>query len=236
MTLTEILTDVASHIGMTISTNTRVTTTEATAWVNQGYRKACSALAKVNVNYFNGEEVEGDTDDDVAEYTLPTDFLAMKRVEIRYGDGEDRARATPLDINQLQGTTADDDSFSEDNPFYYLWENKITFKPTPTDDSSAWETNPGEAYKLWYFEMPADLSGSNSPVIPSAYHDILAFYAAMTAFYGKLKDEKSGGIFEGRWERGLAKMVSENTAKDQNKPMAFTIVRGRSTSAGIWRP
>jgi len=237
MTLTEILADVASHIGMSISTNTRITTTEATAWINQAYRTTCSALAKVNVNYFNGEEIEADTTDGTASYTLPTDFLVMKRVEIRWDDGEDRIRVTPIDINQLQGTTTPDaETFSQENPYYYLWENKIYFLPVPDETSSTWTTNPGAAYKLWYYEMPADLSGSNTPVTPAAYHHIFAYFAAAQACVGKLDNPQKADRLEAKWQNGMFRLISENTLKDQNKPMSFRIVRGRTTETGIWRP
>ena len=84
MQYTAIQNDVQSFLGFTLSTSSRVTTTEISQWVNQDYKIAQSKLAQANINYYQGETTEDDTTDGTDTYTLPTKFLVMKRLEIQY--------------------------------------------------------------------------------------------------------------------------------------------------------
>lgn len=239
MTLTKLKNDVASFIGLSISGTSRVTTTEVEQWINTAYYVAISKLADADINYYQGEISREDSDTNTeGRYVLPTNFLKMKRLEVRYGDGEDMVWATPVDINQFKTPMhPDSDSYSEDNPYYALWENDFYIRPIPTEASAtAWSTNNGEAFRLWYIERPDDLTnGSDVPNIPYFYQHILSYFAANRALrkLGKVSDARE---YERDWQLGLKAMVKENTEKDISRDMGFTISRGRNKQAGIWRP
>jgi len=237
MTFTEIKADIASFLGITISASSRITTTECGAWVNQSYRESQSKLADVNINFFSGEIQDMDTVDGTGRYALPDGFLAMKRIEIQFDDDKDKVRATPADINDIQATiNPDSDPWSQTSPFYCAWEDDFYIKPVPDETSSTWDTDAGSAMRLWFIELQDDLSsGSDVPLLPTAYHHILA-YGATAKGFRKLRKFTEAKEYEALWRVGLAEMIAENTYKDKTKPMGFTITRGGGTRSGIWRP
>lgn len=243
MTFDEIKNDIQSFLGITIGASSRITTTECEQWVNQDYRKAQSALANANINYYQGEIQDQDTVADRGRYQLPTGFLAMKRLEIQYEDDVDKKRANPIDINDIYSTLdPDSDPWSQQKPFYCAWEDDFYIKPVPDEDSADWSTDSGSAMRLWFVELQDDLSASgDTPALPAPYHHILA-YGAVAKGFRKLRkfteareydDPKTG---RGLWQIGLAAMVAENTHKDKTKPMGFTITRGTTRRHGIFRP
>ena len=237
MNFAEIQADVATGLGMTISSSSRFTTTEMNAGINQDYRNAQSKLANANVNYYSGEIQTLDTEDGVSKYQLPTKFLAMKRMEIQYEDDVDKVRVTPADINDIQNTVnPESDPWSKENPFYAIWENDFYIKAVPDSDSDAWPTDSGEAIKLWFVEMQDDLSGGTDiPSLPEAFHHILA-YGATAKGFRKLRKFTEAREYEALLRDGFLNMISENTYKDKTKPMGFSISRGSTNRSGIIRP
>jgi len=237
MTLTTIGNDAQSFLGITIGASSRITTTERLAWINEAYRVAQSKLANANINYYQGEISEMDTEDGVGRYQLPTGFLAMKRIEIQYDDDKDKVKVTPADINDIHATLdPDSDPWSKTNPFYCAWEDDLYIKPIPDEDSADWTTDPGSAMKLWFVELQDDLSaGSDVPTLPTTYHHILAYPATAKGFR-KLRKFTEAKEYEALWRVGLSEMIAENAYKDKTKPMGFTMTRGGGTRHGIWRP
>jgi len=237
MNLTNIQADVATFLGMTIGTSSRFTTTEMNAAINIDYRTAQSKMASANVNYYSGEIQTLDTEDGTGKYELPTKFLAMKRMEIQYDDDEDKVRVTPCDINDIYSTlNPETDPWSQEKPFYAIWENDFYIKPVPDSDSADWTTDDGNAIKMWFVEMQDDLSaGTSIPALPLAFHNILA-YGATAKGFRKLRKFSEAKEYENLLRIGLAEMVGENTHKDKTKVMSFTTTRGTDKSHGVWRP
>ena len=237
MTFSEIQADVSSFLRITIGASTRVTTTQQNAWINQGYRVAQSKLANANVNYYQGETVEGDIVSGTGTIALPDGFMAMKRFEIQYADGEDKVRVKGIDINQIwQTLDPNSDPWSQDNPFYALWKDDLVIRPIPDASSSGWSTDAGSAYKLWFIERHADLSAAgDTPALPKDYHHLLAYFAVSNGFR-RLGKHKEADKYMTLWLSGLRDMVSENTHKDKVKPLAFTVTRGPSNNHAIVNP
>jgi len=237
MNLSEIQADVASYLGMTIGASSRFTTTEQNAQINVDYRTAQSKLASANVNYYSGEIQTIDTEDGVGKYQLPTKFLAMKRFEVQYDDDEDKVRAKPMDINDVNSAlNPESDPWSQERPFYAIWEDDFYLKPVPDADSADWTTDSGEAIKMWFIEMQDDLAAAASvPALPSAFQHILA-YGATAKGFRKLRKFSEAKEFETLLRIGLNEMVAENSYKDKTKSMGFTISRGTNARSGIWRP
>lgn len=236
MTYTEIVNDIQSYLGFTISSSSRVTSTEVSQWVNQDYRIAQSKMAEANINYYQGETTTGDVVSGTDTITLPDKFLKMKRFEIQYDDDEDKVRATGIDINDIYSTLdPENDPWSQQKPYYALWENTLVLKPTPDDSSSTWTTDSGNAYKLWFIEEQDDISGSSEPALPSAYHHLLS-YGPTARGFRKIKKFDYANQYQSLWLQGLADMIAENTSKDKTRSMSFTITRGSSREEGIYRP
>jgi hypothetical protein len=238
MTFTEIQTDVQSFLGLTIGASSRVTTTMVKEWINQSYRKAQSKLAHANVNYYQGETQEFDVTASTDKYDLSQyNFLTMKRVEIQYNDAEDKVRAEAADINDIWGTLdPDNDPWNQNRPWYAIWEDDLIIKPTPDESSSGWTTDAGSAIKIWFVELQADMSGaSDTPALPITYHHILA-YEAIAKGFRRMKKHVDAREWETKWTNELTEMIAENTTKDKNKVMSFTITRGPSRKHGMFRP
>ena len=237
MTLTQIQNDIQSFLGITLSTTSRITTTEVLQWINQDYRTAQSKMAQANINYYMGEIQDMDTVDGTGRYQLPTGFLAMKRLEIQYDDDVDKVRVSPADINDINSTVdPENDPWSQQKPFYAWWEDDFYIKPVPDETSSAWTTDAGSAMRLWFVELQDDLSaGTDVPLIPITYHHILA-YGATAKGFRKLRKFTEAKEYEALLRTGFAEMVAENTHKDKVRPMGFTITRGTTTRDGIRRP
>lgn len=234
MTTADIQADVASALGMTISATSRITSTEVLRWINEDYRTAQSKMADANINYYQGETQDYDTTV-TGTYTLPTGFLAMKRLEIQYNDDEDKARATPIDINDIYSTlNPDGNPWSQKSPFYAIWENTFLIRPIPDEISSTWTVDDGSAMIMWFVELQDDLSGVVVPSLPSSYHHILS-YGAIAKGFRKLRKFTEAGQYEALLRTGFAEMVAENTYKDKTKPMGFTVVRGGNKRFGIWK-
>ena len=237
MTFTQIKADISSFLGITISTSSRVTTSEIEQWCNQDYRSAQSKMAVANINYYIGEIVKMDIEDGTGRYQLPSGYLAMKRLEIQYNDDEDKLRATPMDINDVYTTlNPENEPWSQKKPFYATWEDGFYVKPVPDEDSADWTTDSGQAMRLWFIELQDDLSsGSDVPALPKAFHHILS-YGATAKGFRKLRKFKEAREYEALLRTGFAEMVAENTAKDKTKAMGFTITMGTDKRHGIYRP
>jgi len=236
MTLTEILADVSSFLSLTVGASTRVTSTEATQWINQAYHMAETRLFAVDNSFWTIDSQELDTTADDDSYAVESDFLGMKRLEIQYEDGVDKVRATPISMNEVPGTLSpENETWSKDDPYYWLIDSTIYIKPTPDETSSTWTTDNGSAIKYWYYQMGTDLSGATVPVLPLTHHHILAYFAAMNGHL-KLGNDSKAGEFENKWERGLRSMVGEYSKIDKTQALSFSVSRGRNKASGIFRP
>ena len=237
MTFTQIKADIASFLGITISSTSRITTIEAEQWTNQDYRMAQSKMANANINYYQGEIQDQDTTASKGRYQNPSGFLAMKRLEIQYNDAEDKVKAIPMDINDVYSTlNPENDPWSQRKPFYAWWEDDFYIRPIPDETSSSWTTDSGSAMRLWFVELQDDLSdGSDVPALPKAFHHILA-YGPTAKGFRTLRKFTEAREYEALSRTGFAEMIAENTHKDKTKPMGFTMTRGSSTRDGIYKP
>lgn len=237
MQFTEIKNDVQSFLGITISSTSRITSTECEQWINQDYRTGQSKMAAANINYYQGEVQKLDSTADTGRYQLPKKFLAMKRLEIQYSDDVDKERANPIDINDIYSTLdPDSDPWSQQKPFYALWENDFYIKPIPDETSSTWTIDRGSAIKMWFVELQNDLSaGTDEPKLPLAFHSTLA-YGTTARGFRKLRKFAEAKEYDTLLRIGFEEMVEENTHKDKTKALSFTVARGSTKKFGLWKP
>ena len=112
------------------------------------------------------------------EYTLPTDILKIKRVEVTF-DGTTWREARPMDINEKTGandTLSISQDFSTNSPYYDLMDESVFLYPIPTAGSTA-------GLKVWYEKLPTELTNAtDEPNFARPFHKVLAYGAAKDFF------------------------------------------------------
>jgi hypothetical protein len=68
-----------------------------------------------------------------------------------------------------------------------------------------------------YWKVPAELTGSNSPIVPARYHDLIILGAVRRA-YEDADDMERAEAVEARRQAGLALMVNALFEKDDRAP------------------
>ncbi len=157
-----------------------VSNTELDRFINQGQNYVYGKIVQRFEDYFitKGTTGNGGAFDTVAgtmSYSLPTDLIKVVRVEQRPDGG-----SSDNDWRRMDRLNIGSDRFDEYYPIregyvssfgYYIAGNQIHIKPVP---ASVYEV------RLWYIPRPAALSAdSDTPTLPSEYHEMVSEYAAM---------------------------------------------------------
>lgn len=163
-------------------TNTNTTTYTAndlTANLNMWYHNVVNEILQAMDDWdFQGEFATTNLVANQQEYTLPTDILKIKRVEITY-DGTNWEKVSIFDINQrgmaTDSTTVNND-FNTSDPYADLMDNSLFLYPIPTANSTA-------GLKIWYEKEATELSSdTDEPGFAEAYHKVLCYGAAKDYF------------------------------------------------------
>lgn len=122
------------------------------------------------------------------EYTLPTDILKIKRVEISY-DGSTWYEVKAEDVNEESydsgSTSRINNNYTQANARYDLMDNSLFLKPVPT-------TAVTSGLKVWYEKLPTQLSSVTSePDFARPFHKVLSYGAAKDYFEKYLEKEGS---------------------------------------------
>ena len=199
MTLAAIITNIRNLTDETDTT--QLTDAVITVFVNRRYKDMVGKIMNTFEDYFGTSDATIDFVADTVEYDLMSDVRKVKRVEVAY-DGSNWKLARPFDLNDKYTTESDTTAtYTQNNPRYYLYGDKIGFDPVPSSDQS-------NCVKIWYIKAPADLSGSNSPEIPTPYHDLLVYGAS--ADVKKRDDNWSAAVnYEQDYENGVRQMINE---------------------------
>jgi len=163
-------------------TNTNTTTYAAAdlyASINMWYHTAVNEVLQSMDDWdFQGEYATASLVASQQEYTLPTDLIKIKRVEITY-DGTNWYPVSPIDINQISDptdSTSVTNDFATSSPYYDLMDGSLFLYPVPT-------SNVTDGLKIWYEKEATELSGAtDEPNIPEAYQKILCYGAAKDYF------------------------------------------------------
>jgi len=186
--------------------------------INKHYQRVVTAVMETFENYYITEATT-DTDENVQEYDLPSDFFKVRRVEINYDvDNEDSSfsRALPIDLDQVR-TNLDNSNTGISilrNPVYYLQGNIIGFRPIPTEVGD-------EAIKIWYIKQVSDMDEETDTIdipYPDRYFGIITKAAAAEALRKgqqepveakRLEDESQADI--DRMKKELEDRVAEES-------------------------
>ena len=151
------------------------------------------------------------------EYTLPSDIIKIKRVEITY-DGTTWHEATPMDINERTSatdTTSVASDFSTAVPMYDLMDSSLFLYPIPTANATA-------GLKVWYEKNVTHLSGTTDvPVIIKSFHKGLC-YGAAEDFFDKYPTKGDANKMQIKKE-GIISLMAETYRKhNQDRPYSMT--------------
>lgn len=143
------------------------------------------------------------------EYTLPTNFYKVRRVEINLNpDNSDSLpkRALPISLDAVMRNLANAAVFSPSGePVYYIMGNKIGFVPIPEQSGST-------AIALWYIKTPDELSSTTDEIdIPFAdrYYGIISLIAAATLLRKGQQEEAVASKYMQEAEVKMQKMQIE---------------------------
>jgi hypothetical protein len=191
---------------------------DLTRIINKHYQRVATAAMETFENYYITESTT-DTDEDVQEYELPSDFWKMRRVEINYNiaDADSTfSRALPIDLDQVRGNLENTNTGVNvlRNPTYYLQGNIIGFRPIP-------DAIGDEAIKIWYVKQVPDMTLDTDTIdipYPDRYYGIITKAAAAEALRKgqqepveakRLEDEAQADI--DRMKRELEDRVAEES-------------------------
>jgi hypothetical protein len=150
------------------------------------------------------------------EYTVPTDLIKLKRVEVSY-DGSNWYPCSPMDLNQRSGasdSTTINSDFSTSSPAFDLMDNSLFLYPIPTANSTG-------GLKMWYEKEADELSGdTDEPNFQKAYHKLLSFGAAkdwLTKYITKEGNSDKRNIISGDYKDLLESMKEFYNTKNQDR-------------------
>jgi len=196
------------------------TDTELNVLINSYYHRVYSSVIDVFEDYSPLSVSTSDTVAGQQEYSLPTDFLKVRRAEINYdisNSGSTFAKALPVTMDAVRKDLANENTLLtiKRGAVYYLRANVIGFIPIPDKAGD-------EAIKLWYYPLQSDLTADSDTIdLPYADRDFLLIVwgAASEALrFGQQETEEADKL-DRKYERGLLKMTEylENRTADDYK-------------------
>lgn len=171
-----------------------ITDANLLTWINSGYQDVVNKLIDLYEGFFGSSDsisiVSG-----TQEYDL--DSLCRKVVRVE-DENSDKVFRVVIDDN-------DDDVCG-----YYLFAQKIGFKPVPTSSAT---------YKYFFIKQPADLSeDDDEPVFPSSYHNLLVLWG-LKEYYERNQDLSYATHYFNQYNMKLSELKNEmkNRNEDESK-------------------
>ena len=150
------------------------TETELLIYINQEMRETQKLILQAGSNWYVKIDQSQSTVVNQANYTLPTDFLIMNRIELVTNPGvnETRYSVQSIVLNQKDSIAWDNDVAG----FYFL-KNTLYFAPIPRTVRTI---------RMYYsYLIPEVALDADTPDVPPQYHEYIADRVACTCF---LKD------------------------------------------------
>ena len=118
-----------------------------------------------------GTDTIDSTQTNPEQYSLPTDFLAMRRITL---DGHDLFKTYFAEIREAEIRESDQ---TGDPEMYYEWNDVIYLLPIPGNG------NDGETLKYWYWKKPTILTATTDTLeIGSEWDDVVIPYMEYLAW------------------------------------------------------
>lgn len=185
---------------------------------NVAYAKLAVLLANLGERYFEEQNVKFDLVANSGLYSLPTDFIAMNRVQLAYSgtplSPSAYTIATGYRSTDVHNIASDEDNVPVSNPMYEITGNYIRYRPKPP-------RNVTYGGRMFYIAMPSALvSTAAVPVIPVAYQDKIAVYGAAQMAFRMEKWNKHERLI-GDWNTTMAELQDRLAERDSNFPERF---------------
>ena len=183
------------------------TTTDSTRvleLINAGYQAICSRRVW---NFLISTDTSNTIASGTTAYSLPADFLLPVSV---------RSYDTASDAYENWAIVPYRNRRDYHNSTGYVTIDKknsnIILTASPSDAYL------GDTIELDYTYLPTDLSTSTEPVLPEAFHSILAYEAAKNYFYSEQSDRVTEGAFDakmaGEYNRLYSALIDYDTLYD----------------------
>lgn len=150
-------------------------------FINQSQQETQKRLVMSGNNWYTKIDTSNTTVLNQANYSLPSDFLKMQRIEVVTNPGttENRYTLSSVTLNQKDMGYQDSDSLS-----YYLVKSTLYLAPPPK--------TAGRTLRLYYVYRIADVANdSDTPDVPVEFHEYLANLVALRCF---LKDGRDASF------------------------------------------
>lgn len=177
-----------------ISHDSSINATMLKRWINNGYQDVNNKLINLYEKFFGATE-----DITIVASTQEYDLNSLCRKIVRV-ENADKNKIFRVSID------SDDDDVSG----YYLFGQKIGFKPVPTASTT---------YKYFYIKQPADLSADgDEPNFPSSYHHILVLWG-LKEYYERNQDLSFATHYFNQYNMKLSELTNEMKSRneDENK-------------------
>lgn len=151
-------------------------------------------------------------------YSLPTDCIRVKRVEVNY-DGSDSGwrKARFQDAGQVESyalsPTNINNYYSTSDPYYDLYGDYLRLRPIPL-------TNITGGLMLWYIQRPSTLNGTSTITTPADFHGYLVYGVAAEVATRQGNDAFAASMLQ-KWEDGRIKIETMFPPQDLDKQVDF---------------
>ena len=231
-TLSTIRTQVRSFLDEPIAADW--TNAELDVLINHKYHEVYTAVINVFEEYATLKEATTAVVADQQEYTLPSDFLKMRRVEVYYSDDSNAApkRAIPVPLDQVRRDLANANVGVQiaTNPIYYLRGDVIGLLPIPDEARSA-------GFKIWYYSTVSDMDDDTDTIdLPYPDRDwmLIAYGATADALRFGQQEVAEADKFDEKYNMGL-KMMQESLEDRVSEEFKGVVdVTSESLDFGEW--
>jgi hypothetical protein len=205
-------------------TNQNATTlgdTDCVRLMNIYFNRLVQSIVDVNEDFF-ADYSTFDLVNAQREYTLPTDCLKIKRLEISY-DATNWDKATPITEHEIgiplddSNATEVDTNFSSNNPAYHIFNGSLFLYPKPSAASE-------EGGKLWYIKRQTALAADTTEAnitIPIEFHYLIAEGASADVFR-RLGKEDRAQVADSNFARGEAQMKAKVSGRNLDDSMRLS--------------
>ena len=226
-TLLNLRTQTRSLLGEPTATDW--TNAELNLLINTYYHKVHSAVVNVFEDYAPLSTSNMTTVANQQEYSLPSDLLKLRRVEINYDVSNANSaplRAFPMPMDSVRrdlGNTNLGVTILR-NPFYFLRGSVVGFVPVPTRAGT-------DAIKVWYNPVLTDLSADTDTInipYPDNYWMLIVYGATADALRFEQQESQEALQLEAKFERGIQQMQEELEDRVADETKFVTDTRGES--------
>jgi len=164
--------------------DTTLDSTRALELINAAYQGICSRRVW---NFLVTSDTSNTISSSTTAYALPSDFLlpVAARTYDATQDSYDEMAFVPFSARRKYHNSSGYVTIDKVN-------DNLELTSSPSDDLI------GDTIELDYTYLPTDVALGTSPILPTAYHSILAYEAAKNFYYAEQSDLVTEGGFDAR--------------------------------------